>query len=103
MRYFLIVLLLWLAAIAAVVVLADDKAQGQQRAASNQVTIPSFNDHPQHAAEKQLSFGGETYVASGEGRVSIPIPPEEPLGDAARRLRMEHAKQPKAKKVYVSQ
>jgi hypothetical protein len=53
--------------------------------------------HPQTATVQVLSSGGGTYVASGEQVSGFPTPYEEPLGDAARRLRVEHDKALKAK------
>ena len=64
---------------------------------------PTFSDHPQRATAHELPSDGGTYAASGEGRAGIPIPVEESLGDAARRLRAQRVGQPKAKKVYVNQ
>ena len=64
---------------------------------------PLFVDHAQSAIVRELSSGGGTATASGEGRASIPTPVEESLGNAARRLKAARVSQPKAKKVYVSQ
>jgi len=70
---------------------------------NSQYRQPSFVDHAQSAIIRELSSGGGTATASGEGRASIPTPVEESLGNAARRLKAERTEQPKAKKVYVNQ
>jgi len=63
---------------------------------------PSFVDHAQNAIIRELSSGGGTTTASGEGCASIPTPVKESLGDAARRLRAQRDGQPKAKIQYVN-
>ncbi len=98
----IIVLVLWLAAIAVIVFLADNAAQGQNTI-NNQPVIRSFNEHPQHADARELPTGGGTAVVSGDSNSNVPAPPEaEPLGTSARRLKAEHDVAPKAKVVYVN-
>ena len=60
--------------------------------------------HPQTATVQILSTGGTTFTASGEQSAGFPTPPpKESLGDAARRLRAEHAKEPKSDMLYTNQ
>ena len=72
-------------------------AGGLLASAHAQEHVLHFNEHQQHAEARELPSGGDITVATGDGRVSIPAPPEpEPLGTAARRLRAEHASAPRA-------
>lgn len=89
----------------AIVFFALNHAHCQQYLPGPTMTGLQFPDHPQTAVNIQLPTGGGASVtASGEQTSNFPSPArQESLGDAARRLKAEHANDKKSPVVYVNQ
>jgi hypothetical protein len=60
-----------------------------QSVLNSEPNVLSFSERQQHATVQQLSSGGGYYVEHGEQPLSVVPKVEEPLGDAARRLKAE--------------
>ena len=96
---FIVVLILWLAAIAFIVLFVDKQCEGQQQLNVYQQAGPNMSGHPQTATVHELNTGGGLTTEHGYRPASdFPQTKTEPsLGDVARANRVDHANVPKAK------